>query len=388
MTKLVFSFCIIVFTICFFYPGATFAQDEMEDVVFFEDGTVVRGKILELNTTRVIIETKGGQKINRSFKEIYTISEEKVKAKPIVSKHSFGSVGVSAYAEKPKFDLTLGLGMLSGDTTYQIGGMVNYPGGVDKIHFPLSELEFPLDVYMVSMEGSLEFAKKWKVSANVKKNITGDAGKMKDSDWGFFFDDPDSLDIYSESDADLEVLITDINLRYRFYEKLNWSFIAGLGYLRQNFDYEISKLDQWYPSSNDYVGYDIGHEYVSGKVLEYEITYSIPYIEIGTQLTIKDKFSVEASLGYSPIVNVTDEDNHILRSKVSEGDCDGDAILLSLEGRYDFPKHWFLTLHLDYMTIDTDGRQKQYTYDEWTGTIDQEIESKQIFTAFAVGYAF
>ena len=40
------------------------------------------------------------------------------------------------------------------------------------------------------------------------------------------------------------------------------------------------------------------------------------------------------------------------------------------------------------MTIDTDGKQKQYTYDEWTGTIDQEIESKQIFTAFAVGYAF
>lgn len=299
-----------------------------------------------------------------------------------------GGVGVPAYAERPKLDLTLGHGMLSGDTTYQIGGTVDTPSGSSEIHFPLSELEFPLDVYMLSVGGSLEFAEKWKLSANVKKNINSDAGKMKDSDWGIFFDDPDSLDIYSESDADLEALITDINLRYRFYKKSNWSFIAGLGYLRQNFDYEISNLDQWYPSLNDYYGYDIGHDYVSGKVLEYEVTYNIPYMEIGTQFKIKDKFRLEASLGYSPLVNVTDEDNHILRSKISEGDCDGDAILLSLEGRYDFLTHWFLTLQLDYMMIETDGKQKQYTYGEWTATIDQEIESEQIFAALAVGYAF
>lgn len=299
-----------------------------------------------------------------------------------------GSVGVPAYAERPKFDLKLGLGMLSGDTTYQIGGRFDTPSGSGKIHFPLSELEFPLDVSMLLVEGGVEFAEKWKVIASVKKNITSDAGKMKDSDWGVLFDDPNSLDIYSESDADLEALTTDINLRYRFYKKSNWSFIAGLGYLRQNFDYEISKLDQWYPSLNDYYGYDIGHDYVSGMTLKYEVTYSIPYMEIGTQLKIKDKFCVEVSLGYSPIVNVTDEDIHILRSMVLEGDCDGDAILLSLEGRYDFLTHWFLTLQLNYMTIDTDGEQKQYTDGEWTATIDQEIESEQIFTALAVGYAF
>ena len=299
-----------------------------------------------------------------------------------------GSVGVPAYAERPEFDLTLGLGMLSGDTTYQIGGMLDTPSGGGEIHFPLSELEFPLDVYMASIEGSIKFAEKWKVSANVKKNITSDAGQMKDSDWGIIFDDPTSLDIYSESDADLEALITDINLRYRFYKKSNWSFIAGFGYLRQNFDYEVSNLDQWYPSLNDYYGYDVGHDCKNGKVLEYEVTYNIPYMQIGTQFKIKDKFRLEANLGYSPIVNVEDEDHHFILSKVSKGDCDGNAILISLEGRYDFLKHWFLTLQLDYMMINTDGKQKQYTDGEWTATIDQEIESKQIFTALAAGYTF
>ncbi|MCK5508526.1 MAG: hypothetical protein KAI50_08400 [Desulfobacterales bacterium] len=81
MTKLIFSCFITVFAICFFNTEVIFAQDETEDAVYFEDGAVVRGKILELNTTRVIIETKGGQKINRSFKEIRTISEKKVKQK-------------------------------------------------------------------------------------------------------------------------------------------------------------------------------------------------------------------------------------------------------------------------------------------------------------------
>lgn len=87
MTKFMLSSFVIVFTICFFNTGATFAQDEMEDVVYFEDGAVVRGKILELNTTRVIIEIKGGHKIERSFKEVRTISEEKVKIEvPYVNK--------------------------------------------------------------------------------------------------------------------------------------------------------------------------------------------------------------------------------------------------------------------------------------------------------------
>ncbi|MFX0203096.1 MAG: omptin family outer membrane protease [Candidatus Hodarchaeota archaeon] len=305
-----------------------------------------------------------------------------------------GSLGVPAYAEGPKVDITLGIGKLSGDTTYRIGGWVDTPSVSGEVHFPLSELEFPLDLFMVSVGGSIEFAEKWKVSVGVKKNVTSDAGKVKDSDWGIWYyeiswwTDPDSLDIYSESNADPDALIMEVKLLYRFYEKSNWSFIGGLGYIRQNFNYEVSNLDQWYPSLNDYYGYDIGHDYVSGKVLTYDVTYSIPYIEVATKLKVKRKFSVEASLGYSPFVDAEDEDNHILRSKVSKGDCDGNAILLSLEGRYDFLKHWFLTLQLDYMTIDTDGKQRQYTEGEWTATIDQEIESEQTFAAFALGYEF
>ncbi len=261
-----------------------------------------------------------------------------------------GNLRVSSYAEGPKPDLTLGIGRLSGHTTYQIGGTVDTPSGSYKYHFPISELEFPLDVYILSVGGSIEFAEKWKVSVGLKKNITSDAGKMKDSDWGVPFEDPpgsgswwwygpDSLDVYSESDADLDALIIDINFRGRFrFGKSNWSLIAGLGYIHQDFDYECRLIKQWSPSGLS--GYD--YTGTGAVALTYEVTYSIPYMEIGTQFKIKDKLSVEARLGYSPFVNVEDEDHHLLRSKVNKGDCDGHAILFSLEGRYDFPSPSFL----------------------------------------------
>jgi len=289
--------------------------------------------------------------------------------------------------------ITAGIGRLSGDTTYQIGGTIVHPLGSSQLHFPISELEFPLDVWMVSIEGSKEFAEKWKVSAGVKKNITSDAGKMKDSDWGAYYlegypAEQNTLDIYSESTAELDALIIDFNLRYRFYEKSNWSFIAGLGYTRQNFDYAISNLDQWYPSSYYYFGEDRGHDYASGKVLTYKITYTIPYIEIGIQRSFKDKFSVEASLGYSSIVDAKDEDVHILRAMVSEADCDGDAILFSFKARFDPSRNWFVMAEFDYTKIEVDGKSITYVGGEYSNTIDQEIKSKQIFAVLSVGYAF
>lgn len=295
----------------------------------------------------------------------------------------------------PKFDLMLDVEKWEGDTTYQIGGTVTTPTATYKYHFPISELEFPLDVYMVSIAGSVEFKKRFIVSTGLKTNITDDAGKMKDSDWGVPFENPpgsgswwwygpDSLDIYSESDAELDALIIDINLRYRFFEKSGWSFSAGFGYLYQNFDYETRLNRQWSPSGLS------GYDYTgTGEVtLTYEVDYSILFAEIGAQFKIKDKLSIEASLGYSPFVYAKDEDHHLLRSMVSKGDCNGDAILFSLKGQYDFLKRWFLRLGFEYMKIETEGESDTYVYGVYDHTIDQEIFSDQSVIALDVGFIF
>lgn len=237
---------------------------------------------------------------------------------------------------------------------------------------------------MISVEESKEFAKKkLKVSAGAKKNYTRDAGKMEDSDW-LTVANPSQLDVYSQSDASLDALLLGINISYRFFQTPHWSLNAGVGYRYQNFDYECKLNRQWSPSGLS------GYDYTgTGSVdLTYEVTYSIPYIEIETQYTFNNKWSLDASLGYSPIVHVEDLDVHVLRAKVSEGDCDGDAILFSLKGRYTVSRSWFFALQLDYTYIHTEGRQKQYTDGAWSATIDQKITSEQLFGVLSAGYAF
>jgi len=310
----------------------------------------------------------------------YKISDEDTAAP---ADHEFVKIG--------RFDVAVGLGKLGGHTTYQRGGFFYGPWGTGTDPFPLSRLEFPLDVYMASLEVSVGFAEKLKLSASVKKNITDDAGKMEDSDWGIYFisgfpgTSPGSLDIYSESDASLDALIVDVSARYRFYR----GFFVGLGYLHQNFDYEISNLHQWWPSSYSYFGVDLPHIQVDGPVITYEVTYSIPYIELAFLGKATDRFTVETSLGFSPFVNAEDEDNHLLRSKVSKADYDpGSAILLSVEGRYKFATNWFLALQFDYTKIEADGESLDYVNGVYAGTIYQETKSEQIFYSLNIGYAF
>jgi outer membrane protease len=304
----------------------------------------------------------------------------------------------------------LGTGVMRGHTTYQIGGDVKYANGDrEELHFPLSELKFPLDVYMASLSASAEFKEKWRLAINVKKNITDDAGTMEDSDWGIWhmgeelphkrgyvcnpeYCSSDSLDIYSESDAELDALIIDQDFRYTFlnkaFRKTRLSFFAGAGLIYENFNYEVSNVDQWYPSYEDYFGVELDHQKVSGKVLTYDIKYYIPYIKAGTSFAFLERFDVEGSFAISPYLIIKDKDNHILRQKESEGELEGSAIMLSVEGRYIFLRHWFLKLALNYMGLYAKGEQEQSLRGSDFATIDQEITSEQMTAMLKAGVTF
>jgi outer membrane protease len=304
----------------------------------------------------------------------------------------------SAYSDEVslrdnKFSISAGLGLMAGHTTYQIGGHYDTPQGSGNVRFPLSELEFPLDVYIGTLNGTVKLNQKWKISVGLKKNITSESGKMKDSDWGIYYlddepgADPDSLDIYSESDTEVDLFIADIAARYYFNDinpiRSKFLFFIGGRYIYQEFDFDVSDLDQWYPSRPDR-----DHVLVSGKVLTYEVTKHVPALIIGTELFTKHNFSLEAELGYSPIVTVEDKDNHILRDKISKAKCDGDATLFSLAGSYNFHSRWVLELRFDYMSIDTKGDEKQYDEGEYSATIDQKNFSEIATYGLNIRYLF
>ena len=138
--------------------------------------------------------------------------------------------------------LSLGIGQMEGHTTYQIGGKFSTPSGSGYLWNPISELEFPLEVSVAMVKGSFGISEYHRISAEIKKTITSDAGKMKDSDWGYFYADGcnscdyNSLDVYSESDANLENgILSDIKLSYMLDE----SFFIGAGFKYQKFEYEV-----------------------------------------------------------------------------------------------------------------------------------------------------
>jgi outer membrane protease len=294
--------------------------------------------------------------------------------------------------------LSVGTGYLTGETQYQIGGRVIEAGGTTELHFPLSELKFPLDAFMVKGTVTVDFAERWSLMASAATNITEDTGKMEDSDWGIW-SSPHTLDIFSESDTEMDALLLEGKVTYMFYQgyygqdntavtsnsDVLFSFFAGLGYKYQRFDFDVSDLDQWYPSVPS-----APHDTASGLVLTYEAEYQIPYLELSMEMSIAEKFLLEVDAAYAPFVDFQDEDHHLLRDKVNIADhnWDGDAWFVRLKGRYNFTRHWYLETELEAMQIESEGRSDAYFGGVWDHSIEHEIESEQYSAFLSIGASF
>lgn len=277
------------------------------------------------------------------------------------------------------FELRVGVGPQAGETTYQIGGTVDTSAGAEEYWFPISELAFPLYVAQASVDMSFTIFKTLTISLGATKNLTTDAGTMKDSDWITEYN-TSQLDIYSESDAELDMLMLDVNILYRVINSSVWTLEAGVGFLYQDFSYECGDFVQSYPSAPWY-----GSDYYSGLGITYDVTFYIPYLMVAADITFKKKIELSAKLCVSPYTYAEDEDNHVLREIISYGDYDGTAVMVSLAGRYNFSNTWFVDLSFDGRSINTTGTQKNYVPVEWSHDIDAELTSVQGSLTFALG---
>ena len=294
----------------------------------------------------------------------------------------------NAFAERPDVRLSAGIGYLQGETTYRIGGHFESPqlGSYD-YPFPISELDWPLNVVMGSVDLTASY---WRLSGAVsyKMSLSEPKQKMEDSDWGYFQGDPpDLLDVYSESSPTLDARIIDGNINFAFLKYPGWDMQIGLGYLWQDFGFVASNLDQWYPPYPS-----VPHVYESGRVITYDVTYKVPYAELILNFYTK-KFKGALTYQFSPFVNAQDEDKHLLRSKISKGDSDGYMNAGRFNFSYDFTKHIFAGFDFSYRQIMTTGTQKQHQLataevPEWWGDIDNEIYSEQIESTLKVGCKF
>jgi outer membrane protease len=290
---------------------------------------------------------------------------------------------------------SIGTGYLAGDTQYQIGGRVIDADGVYEIHFPLSELKFPLDAFMVKGTVTVDFAERWSLMASGATNISDDTGNTENRDWLT----PNTLDIYSESDTEMDALLLEGKVSYMFYQwyygqasingistrNIQFSYFTGLGYKYQKFDFEVSNLDQWYPTTPS-----TPHVHVSGLIATYEAEYQIPYLELSMEMKVAEKFLLEIGLAYAPFVDFQDEDQHLLRDKVNRADHDwaGDAMFVRLKGRYNFNPHWFLELDAEAMKIESEGESNAYFGGVWDHSIEHEVKSEQYSAYLSIGASF
>ncbi len=274
-------------------------------------------------------------------------------------------------------------GYINGDTTYHIG----FPGGA-------SELEFPIDNALWGFEASLGYRNPYndkqdraRLVLKFFSDIDNYAGKMKDFDW--LDDDGHSgLDIYSESDADLDAVIIDLYYIFNFSHSKTIGIGPMIGYRYQSFEYEISNTDQvgFGPYSQSYT------TAIPGRTLDYEVKYNIFYLGLNTDVIVKGNFKLNLRWG-AGWVNAKDEDDHILRYKLSKGDSDGAVYLVNINANWEFLHNWILQLSGEYVDIDTDGTQHQEFYSPsiytgWEADVDDKITSSLWMAYVTLKYRF
>lgn len=269
---------------------------------------------------------------------------------------------------------------MNGNTTYIIQG--------DRYGGWKSELEFPLSVSLVSFKykhNIKNISKRSYLNINLTKNISDkDAGIFKDYDWVYRYSD-DVL-IYSESKAELEALIYDINLETLLTEidsGINLIFLK-LGYRKMSYDYQIYDTFQ-----ENYLWGQNEEIYVEGKTLEYSVNYSIPYLGLKVR-TPKKKLNYSFYLNYSPIVSAKDFDNHLLRNKISFIKADGSSYELSVFIEYKINSNLALSSFIKYFTIYTKGKQTQKNHNDLiiSEGIDAELFSEQRRVALGITYKY
>lgn len=306
-----------------------------------------------------------------------------------------------------KLELGLGLAALRGYTQYERGGLfVDASGQATMYPSPLSRLEFPLDVSMLSLTTALKYKNKLSLNFEIRKNLQQSAGSMQDSDWGYWYLDydgstplehdlsPSSLDIYSESKSSLDVWVLDAKAGYTFLMRPRWSVGTGCGFLYQRFYSDVSDTTQWYPSYTYYFGTAAAVDTFYGSLITYDINYYIPYLFAEAHTDITNLVALAADIAYAPYFAAYDRDHHFIgisgSGSISDAHYTGHALRYGLQCQGRLSPHWVLGMRYESLKMVGDGESKDYSGDGsvYRGKIDQNIESVQKFMNLNLRYCF
>jgi hypothetical protein len=282
-----------------------------------------------------------------------------------------------------KIDLSFGLEAMSGNITSSIGGEVNHANGQNEsTFFPISELEWPMDILLARFEGSLTLNPMWRINGILKTAADDPGETMIDRDWDSW---GGSADIYSESSiSEFTAFILDVDFEWTYLQQGPWSLYTGVGYLHQDFEYQGNLIMQYSPSG--IAGYNYVGDGSTG--ITYENTFSMIYFLLGADMQLTPQFDLSGKFSVAPLASSEDELHHLYYNKVSTGDMDGAAYMFEVSGNFQISPWWFVKAGVQYTGISVDGDQYQVLSGEPLGQIDQEVESDQSSAYMTMGYSF
>lgn len=286
--------------------------------------------------------------------------------------------GIAIHVYAVEGNIGMGYQWNNGTTTYQIGGALVDGNSKRLIHFPLSELKFPLNVNCIQINGSLKLTDRLSFSTQFESNVTQQlAGKMEDSDW---IEQANIKDIFSTSDANLNFSTIFISMDYllntiQYTPNFTGLFYAGVSYRTQKLGYTLSNLFQTYPTQSN-----VKPDIVTGNVITYSQESQIPYFFIKTRGEFKHVLwfpfcSVDLTYAYSPFVRIIDRDDHLLRNRLAVGNYSGYASRINLSSQFWVNPHFSFSCGGSYEDIQTNGTQvlSFYNPNANIGIIDAKV---------------
>jgi hypothetical protein len=240
-----------------------------------------------------------------------------------------------------------------------------------------SKLEFPLDSFFIGAQCILfpgdYLEREWDFQLGVYCNLNAPASKMLDHDWiepvGF----PKLKFSYTESNADMFMLIIDARVHYKI-ASLSWfDLYLCCGYSFQYITQRVNGYSGWQIDLNTGIIYDVE---ASGLAMLYDIYYHLPAVGLLVSMQPVPGLVLEGEVNALAAI-VYDRDDHVLRNKLSTSFGIGIGINPNIRILYYIPcSHSFniylgLECRFSYIFIPAKQRQRWYADDPGTPTINE-----------------
>ncbi len=235
----------------------------------------------------------------------------------------------------------LGYSYFSGSLVYEIEGVDKDGPWRSELTFPINNMR--LDGLLSLHVDSIQF------SLSGWTTLDRDAGTMTDNDWA-----GNVRDIWSRSDAELNAFGGEGSVTFWALKCSTLSLGPSLGFRVSYFDYTLYDVKQWGQQA-----------VVDGKVLTYERYEAALYPGLAAQWRPMPSLQIGVDCLVTPFTYLWDEDDHVLRNKLSNAEALAWMFAVGLDVKYILWNSPAALIQL--------GVNGNYSYlTSWYGTQDQE----------------